>query len=252
VQGARLNHDLFFKWEKCVKKITHLYVSSPVNALVQGILREDKSLNSILSHGNFGLGTFNDLDGEMVLLDGVFYQLRSDGSASIASLEMQSPYVCATFFKPTQSFTLSKATSFSAIQDAIDQFVVSKNLIFAIQISGQFNFVQTRSVPKQDSYRPLVDIAHEQTEFTFTDVSGVMVGFWTPDFLHSVSVPGYHLHFLTQDHQHGGHLLHCEAKDITIEIQAIDQLSLDLPHSYEYLTADLSQDVKEALNQAEH
>ena len=67
-----------------------------------------------------------------------------------------------------------------------------------------------------------------------------------------VSVPGYHLHFLTDDHQHGGHLLDCEASEITIEIQAIDQLSLDLPHSYEYLTADLSQDTKEELNRAEH
>lgn len=235
-----------------MKKITHLYVSSPVNALVQGILREDKSLKSILSHGNFGLGTFNDLDGEMVLLDGVFYQLRSDGSASIASLEMQSPYVCATFFSPTQSFVISKPSTYAAIQSAIDKFVVSKNLIFAIKISGQFNFVKTRSVPKQDSYRPLVDIAHDQTEFSFTDASGVMVGFWTPDFLHSVSVPGYHLHFLTDDHQHGGHLLDCEASEIAIEIQAIDQLSLDLPHSYEYLTADLSKDIKEELNRAEH
>ena len=156
------------------------------------------------------------------------------------------------FFNPTQSFTVSKPASYSAIQEAIDQLVISKNLIFAIKISGQFNFVHTRSVPKQDSYKPLVDIAHEQTEFTFTDVSGVMVGFWTPDFLHSVSVSGYHLHFLTHDHQHGGHLLHCEAKDITIEIQAIDQLNLDLPHSFEYLTADLSHDIKEELNQAEH
>ena len=55
-----------------------LYVSSPVNALVQGILREDKTLKQVLGHGNFGLGTFNDLDGEMVLVDGIFYQLRSD------------------------------------------------------------------------------------------------------------------------------------------------------------------------------
>lgn len=252
MQRTGLNHDLLFKREGNVKKITHLYVSSPVNALVQGILREDKSLKSILSHGNFGLGTFNDLDGEMVLLNGVFYQLRSDGSASIASLEMQSPYVCATFFSPTQSFVVSKTATYAAIQSAIDKFVISKNLIFAIKISGQFNFVKTRSVPKQDSYRPLVDIAHDQTEFSFTNASGVMVGFWTPDFLHSVSVPGYHLHFLTDDHQHGGHLLDCEASEITIEIQAIDQLSLDLPHSYEYLTADLSQDTKEELNRAEH
>ena len=55
-----------------MKKTNSLYVSSPVNALVKGILREDKTLKEVLTHGDFGLGTFNDLDGEMVLLDGVF------------------------------------------------------------------------------------------------------------------------------------------------------------------------------------
>jgi|GEM_PF-2797896 len=36
-----------------------LYVSSPVNALVQGILREDKTLEQVLHRGDFGLGTEN-------------------------------------------------------------------------------------------------------------------------------------------------------------------------------------------------
>ena len=33
---------------------SNLYVSSPVNALVQGILREDNALSHILEKGDFG------------------------------------------------------------------------------------------------------------------------------------------------------------------------------------------------------
>ena len=58
-----------------------LYVSAPVNALVEGLYWEDTTIADILARGDFGLGTFNDLDGEMVVLDGQVYQLRSDGIA---------------------------------------------------------------------------------------------------------------------------------------------------------------------------
>ena len=235
-----------------MKKVSSLYISSPVNALVQGILREDKTLKEILRHGNFGLGTFNDLDGEMVLLDGIFYQLHSDGTVNIPALNMQSPYACATFFDEVAGLELNEPLNYQEIQDLIDGMVPSKNLIFAIKVSGSFTKVKARSVPKQDSYRPLVDVAHDQQEFHFEDSEGVMVGFWTPDFLHSVSVPGYHLHFLTSDFAHGGHVLDCHAKKIKVQIQGIDSLNLDLPHSLKYLNANLDQDTTEALKKAEH
>ena len=235
-----------------MKKENSLYISSPVNALVKGILREDKTLKDILKHGNFGLGTFNDLDGEMVLLDSIFYQLHSDGTVSIPEISLQSPYACATFFHQSTGSDIADSLNFQQIQHFIDQIIPSKNLIFALKISGNFKSVKARSVPKQDSYRPLVDAAHDQKEFTFTDSTGVMVGFWTPDFLHSVSVPGYHLHYLTSDFAHGGHVLDCETESITIQIQGIDSLNLDLPHSLEYLGASLDEDTSEALKKAEH
>jgi acetolactate decarboxylase len=235
-----------------MNKANSLYISSPVNALVQGILREDKTLKDILKHGNFGLGTFNDLDGEMVILDGIFYQLHSDGKVSIPELSLQSPYACATFFHESMGSKITDSLNFQQIQQVIDQLIPSKNLIFALKISGDFKSVKARSVPKQDSYRPLVDVAQDQKEFAFTDSAGVMVGFWTPDFLHSVSVPGYHLHYLTSDFSHGGHVLDFETESITLQIQGIDSLNLDLPHSIEYLAASLNQDTAEALKKAEH
>jgi len=229
-----------------------LYVSSPVNALVQGILREDKTLKQVLSHGNFGLGTFNDLDGEMVLVDGVFYQLRSDGSALIPELNIGTPYACVTHFHPTSSFELASASTYLQLQESITKKMLSNNLIYAIRVEGTFFRLRARSVPKQDAYRPLVDVADDQKEFQYESISGQLVGFWTPDFMHSISVPGFHLHFLSEDKNHGGHLLDCLVKDAKVWLQPLDQLSLDLPHTIEYLHANLDKDPSSDLNKAEH
>ena len=229
-----------------------LYVSSPVNALVQGILREDKTLQQVLRHGNFGLGTFNDLDGEMVLVDGIFYQLRSDGTALIPNLEIGTPYACVTHLNPVISFDAPKNGNYHDLQQAIAESMLSNNLIYAIRVEGTFTNLRARSVPKQDAYRPLVDVADDQKEFRYERIAGQLVGFWTPDFMHSISVPGFHLHFLSADKTHGGHLLELIIEDAKVWMQPLDQMSLDLPHTIEYLHANLDQDNSADLNKAEH
>lgn len=229
-----------------------LYVSSPVNALVQGILREDKTLAQILTHGNFGLGTFNDLDGEMVLIDDVFYQLKSDGSVSKATLDIGSPYACVTHFNSIDPINLCNFENYMDLQNFIFKKMLSPNLIYAIQIDGLFSSIHARSVPKQHCYRPLADVAGDQVEFNFQSMAGQLVGYWTPNFMESITVPGFHLHFLSKDKLHGGHLLGCSLKSGTLWLQPIDQLALDLPHSAEYLKAALIKDTSTALNKAEH
>jgi acetolactate decarboxylase len=229
-----------------------LYVSSPVNALVQGILREDKTLSEILSHGNFGLGTFNDLDGEMVLADGIFYQLKSDGSVAKASLDGSSPYACVTHFEAIEPINLHGLSNYLDLQNIISQAMLSPNLIYAVRVEGLFSSIHARSVPKQHCYRPLVDVAGDQVEFNFESIAGQLVGYWTPDFMGSVTVPGFHLHFLSDDKLHGGHLLDCALESGVLWLQSIDQLTLDLPHSADYLKAQLIKDTFSALNKAEH
>jgi acetolactate decarboxylase len=229
-----------------------LYVSSPVNALVQGILREDKTLKQVLEHGNFGLGTFNDLDGEMVLADGIFYQLRSDGSVLIPDLNLGTPYACVTQFKPVNSFEAPKQVTYFDLQQVISKSMLSSNLVYAIRIEGTFTKIRLRSVPKQEAYRPLVEVAGDQKEFNYEGIAGQLVGFWTPDFMHSISVPGFHLHFLSADKSHGGHVLDFLIEEGKVSLQPLDQLSLDLPHTIEYLHANLDQDNSADLNKAEH
>jgi acetolactate decarboxylase len=228
-----------------------LYVSAPVNALVEGLYREDTRIDDMLRRGDFGLGTFNDLDGEMVVMDGRVYQLRSDGLAYDVPPDTRTPFACVTFFRPYSVEDIEGPMDYAALIALLDRMIPSRNMLYAIRIDGRFDYVRTRSVPRQDAYKPLVEVAREQPEFEFEDVAGSMVGYWTPNFLQSVAVPGYHLHFLTADRCHGGHLLECRPRQVRIALQHIARMELGLPMTLDYLTADLTRDTREDLEEAE-
>ncbi len=228
-----------------------LYISAPVNALVEGLYREDARISDILTRGDFGLGTFNDLDGEMVVLDGQVHQLRSDGQAYDVMPDTRTPFACVTFFHPYSFEDIDYPLSYADLLVLFDRLLPSKNMIYAIRLDGLFDHVRTRSVPKQDSYRPLVEVAREQAEFEFHTIEGSMAGFWTPHFMQSVAVPGYHLHFLTADKQHGGHLLECRPRRIRIGLQHLARVELELPITIDYMTANFERDVGADLEEAE-
>jgi alpha-acetolactate decarboxylase len=70
-------------------------------ALLDGIYDGDVTIAELLTHGDFGLGTFNHLDGEMVVLDGICHHLRSDGSACVASAGDRTPFAAVINQSPT-------------------------------------------------------------------------------------------------------------------------------------------------------
>lgn len=228
-----------------------VYVSAPVNALVEGIYRENTTIAEIKAHGDFGLGTFNQLDGEMVVLDGRVYQLKADGRCHPVADEEQTPFACVTFFTPDSGEEVARPLDYGQLNELLDLLLPSKNMLYAIRIDGDFSYVRTRSVPRQESYRPLVEVAREQPEFEFHEVSGTLAGFWTPAFMGALTVPGYHLHFLTADRGSGGHLLECRTRRVNIALQHVPTLEVGLPVTLDYLTADFTRDLHGDLAEAE-
>ena len=228
-----------------------IYLSAPVNALVEGIFEENVPVSEIQKHGDFGLGTFNDLDGEMVLLDGQIYRAAADGSVRLVSSQTLTPFACVTFFHPTSSEFSKGELTYTDFLAWLTMLMPSPNIFYAFRIEGLFNLVKTRSVPRQEHYRPLVEATKGQPEFYFKNVTGTLVGFFTPPFMASLNVPGMHLHFLSQDRQEGGHVLECLVKQVKAEIQFLYNLELSLPHNLEYLTWDFQRDVQGDLDKAE-
>ncbi len=244
VIGASMNKN-------CSKPENTIYLCSPVNALVEGIYEENIPFSEIKKHGDFGLGTFNDLDGEMVMLDGTIYQITADGTVNTVSESVLTPFACVTFYAPLSHDIIEKETAYEDFLGFLNKLLPSPNLFYAIRVDGVFASVKTRSVPRQDNYRPLVEVAREQPVFTMQDVEGTLAGFYTPAFMASASVPGLHLHFLSADMQQGGHLLECRPCSVKVGIQFLSKVELSLPMSLDYLTWDFNRDVAGDLDKAE-
>ena len=229
-----------------------IYLCAPVNAIVEGLFEQNVPLAELKQHGDFGLGTFNDLDGEMVLLDGVVYQITADGQVAVIEDDQTlTPFACVTPYRPISHDELDQELTYDAFLEWLVRLLPSPNLFYALRIEGEFASIKARSVPKQENYRTLVEVAREQTLFQFDNVSGTLVGFFTPSFMASLSVPGLHLHFLSADFRSGGHLLECRPRKIRVGVQFISRLELALPLSLDYLTWDFRRDIRQDLDQAE-
>jgi acetolactate decarboxylase len=80
-----------------------LYQVSTSTALVEGIYEGAVRVGDLRRHGDLGRGTFDELDGEMVIVDGRFYQVRADGSVHEVENNVLSPFAAVTSFSPDAS-----------------------------------------------------------------------------------------------------------------------------------------------------
>ena len=214
-----------------------VYMSAPVSAMMRGIYKETATIGEVKLHGDFGLGTFNGLDGEMVLLDGAAYQIKTDGQACEVSDSVETPFACVTFFNPASVEKIDYELDDQEFNALMERIIPSENMFYGIRIDGTFNQIKMWSVPKQPDDRPIAEV--RPSMFTFRDVYGTMAGFYTPKFISALSMPGFHFHFLTADRQYGGHLKECNLSDARVSVQFISRIELDLPSTFDFMTTDL-------------
>jgi acetolactate decarboxylase len=228
-----------------------LFQVSTSGALVAGVYDREVSVKSILEHGDFGLGTFANLDGEMVVIDGRVYQVQGTGRVSEASPDAGTPFAVVTRFSPQTNVETEPVASFRDLEGRCDQYRDSGNIFYALRLDGRFKRVRTRAVNPPQPGTALVDAAKAQSEFNFSDIDGTLVGLWSPRFSSAFSVSGYHFHFLSKDRQHGGHLLDVEAGPLRLKVEALTDFHLALPESEAFLKANLSKNTAEQLAYAE-
>ena len=211
-----------------------LYQTSLMSALIAGIYEGQVTYGEIRKHGDFGLGTFNDLDGEMVGFDGTFYQLRSDGSARPVSDDQKTPFAVVTFFQPEQELGVIQPMIKSDLLAMIEKDT-DANLFNAVRVDGIFDEVHTRTVQRQTRpFPPLTEAAKHQKENIFTDVEGTLAGFRSPTYAQGMGVAGFHLHFLRKDKQAGGHALDYRLRAGKVQTCIVHDLRVELPTTAEF------------------
>jgi acetolactate decarboxylase len=228
-----------------------LFQVSTSGALVEGVYQSAVSSNLLLHYGDFGIGTFENLDGEMVVIDGEIYQVRSDGKVSKIVEDVGTPFAVVTHFVADQDQTIENAPSFRDLTKTCDRYRDSDNLFYAFRIDGHFENVHTRAMRETLDGLPLAKAAAIQPEFDFTDVDGTLVGIWAPQFSSALNIAGYHFHFLSEDRTKGGHLLECSGGNLRVRVERLNDFHLSLPESEEFLRADLTKDPSKDLAYAE-
>ncbi|HVN64981.1 MAG TPA: acetolactate decarboxylase [Candidatus Binataceae bacterium] len=227
-----------------------LFQVSTSGALVEGISQGVVTVGELKRHGDLGLGTFADLDGEMIVVDGHFWRVSGSGDTNEASDSDLTPFAVVAFFRPEQTIELGSFASLDELLARLDRLRNSNNLFFAVRIDGLINRLRARAVCKKAG-AGLVEVAATQAEFEFHRVSGSIVGFWTPAYARTVNMAGWHLHFLKEDRSGGGHVLDIQGEGLRAQVQHLDDFRMAIPESPEFLKADLTGDPSMALIKAE-
>lgn len=230
-----------------------LYQVSTIDALLGGLYDGIVSFRQLQSYGDMGLGTFAALDGEMVALEGEFYQVKMDGVAYPVADDMLTPFACVTFFEPDLAREVPAGTDYSGLEAFTDSLLPTENIFYAVVIEGTFSYMKTRSVPAQDKpYPPLADVTPHQAVFEFRDVEGTVVGFYCPAYVSGLNVAGYHLHFLTADRGAGGHVLALETAQAELALDCTSAFTMLLPgEGTGFYTMDFTPDTSDLLEGVE-
>lgn len=228
-----------------------LFQVSTSGAIVEGVFDGVVSIATLREHGDFGLGTFVDLDGEMIALDGEFFQIQGDGRVRRTTEDQHVPFAVVTRFVPEHRLELGRIGSISELYAQLDAQRTSDNLFYAVRIDGRFAHIHNRVACKARGDEGLVAATGHQAEFTDREIDGTLIGFWTPAYAKTIGISGWHLHFISNDRRHGGHLLGLSGSGWRVSWAAIDDMRVAIPETAAFLAADLGHDPSAALDKAE-
>lgn len=229
-----------------------LHQFSFVDALVAGLYEGAFAASAVLTHGDFGVGCGDALDGEIVLLDGVMHLCRGDGSVVDVASDALLPFAEVSHFRPTHTQEVSDLTELD-FDGVVDSLTPSGNLFYAIRVDGDFERMTVReAVRQQQPYRGLADAVKDQHEGTSGPTTGTLIGFRGPDVFQGLSVAEFHLHYIDDARGFGGHVMDFRLRSGMLALEAYDTFTLHLPEVASYLSAPLRRHDSDAeIRQAE-
>ncbi len=233
-----------------------IYQVALLQSLAQGHFDGVITAGELKAHGDTGIGTFDGLNGEMIVLDGVVYQAIGDGSVVIPPDSETIPFCNVTFFEPDISLPLSDIADMAALQERLSAVVKENgaNLFYMVRITGAFSAMKVRSEYRQEKpYRELdVALAADQLEYDYENVRGTMIGLYCPPFMSGLNSVGWHFHFITEDLARGGHVLQVGIDSAVASLDRTSGFVLALPEDdAAFQSMDLSRDMDEAIHRAE-
>lgn len=217
----------------CSQKPDGLFQYSTIDMLMKAHYEGSYSVSYLRDRGNFGIGTYNALDGEMIVLDGVFYKSLSDGVVALPADADNVPYASLCEFRPSAFFEIEGVNEIASLEAVLQQQVIDKNIVYAVKVTGLFDSLSLRTVVKQDKpYKALVDVVKTQNVYERSSIHGTLVGYLSPSMLGKILVSGLHLHFISTDLKTAGHVIDVSIGSLAkCELMEIQTLGVHLINS---------------------
>ncbi len=211
-----------------------MYQVSTLQALVLGYTRKVITVKELLKHGDIGLGTFEGVGGEMIVVDGKCYCATNDGSVTEAALDTGVPFAAVTHLIEGKVISLENMASIDKVKDCLNLAIEEDfglNSMHVVRIDGNFKKVSARSEKEfkahHVSLKKILD--KSQKDFFFENVEGTLVCIYFPDYMDGINAAGWHFHFISKDHTKGGHVFDVEIIDGFATINKIALLEMQLP-----------------------
>ena len=206
----------------------------------------------LLKYGDFGIGTYDRMDGEMIVVDGGLYQAKADGKVYSPDPDNRTPFATICRFQPDQTWTLCESINLEAMKEEIDENASNQNVFVALRVEGTFSYMKTHALQIQSKpYPPTADVVKACVQHEMKNVSGTIVGFRSPPYVRGIGDPGYHLHFLSDDKTQGGHILEFDMDRGDCAIDICCNFHVILPEEGAALAGlDLSKDLVKEFHEA--
>ena len=228
-----------------------LFQVSTLQALISGDYDGSITLEDLLKRGNTGLGTFDKLDGEMIIWEGEAYKARIDGKIYRVNRKQKIPFANIAYIDNAEYKKASFSSGYDSLKEKLDNLFPAVNFPVVFLIKGEFTDLVYRSVPAQHKpYPPLTEVVKEQAIFRKDKINGILVGFRFPSYMKGINIHGYHLHFISADKKTGGHLFKVATGKLDIKGKYLDYLEVLLPDSFKSSNKDMSSD-NTAVNKVE-
>ena len=236
-------------------KSDSLFQAALLQSLMSGVFDGFVSVKDIKNYGDTGIGTFQSVNGELIMLDGEVYQALWDGSVKIASDTETVPFCNVTFFDSDIINENVSAKSITELKSKLNEIVnvQGKNQFYMAKLTGEFNSILVRSELAQEKPYKTLDEAlkTDQREFTYENLKGVVVALYCPAYMNGLNSPGWHLHFISQDKTKGGHVLELNTSSCKVEMDIMSGFSMILPNDTVFNDKDLSIEMSERIQQVE-
>lgn len=210
-----------------------IYQYSVFTALANKVYDGKITVGMLKEKGDLGLGTYNGLNGEMIVSNGSVYQFLANGDVREPADSELVPFAVVTNFEPDTLLKFNDLIDYNQIKAFIEKSLPSLNRGYAIRVEGTFDHIKCGSADKQEKpyANTLSRALADRPVFTWENIPGTLVGFWIPEYLDDVNVPGFHLHFISKDETKAGHVLEFSADNLNVSIESCSGYNILLPET---------------------